>query len=100
MVTGFNAFRYFSHVITMREVDLVVVFKTKSLKSGGENFNKNCLIYSFLDKSNLNEMYPNLRLGSQMKITFLLSKFFSIKLSFLLFKNLIKNFKSLLNFTV
>ena len=99
MVTGFNAFKYFSRVITMREVDLVVVlspmlFKTKSLKSGGENFNKNCLIYSFLDKSNLNEMYPNLRLGSQMKITFLLSKFFSIKLSFLLFKNLIKNFKS------
>ena len=48
-------------------------------------------------------MYPDVRLESRMKITFLLSDSFaysSEKLSFMPFKNLVKNFKSLLNFTV
>ena len=87
MVTGFNAFKYFSRVLIMREVGSVVVlslmlFKAKPLKSGEEKFNRNFLIYSFV-KSNFNGMYPDLRLGLRMKITFSLSKFLaycSIKL--------------------
>ena len=64
----------------MREVASVVVLslmlsKTKSQKSGGEEINKNCLIYSFV-KSNLNGIYPDLRLQLQMKIIFFLSNSF------------------------
>ena len=100
-MTDFDAFKYFLSALVMREVGSVVVlslmlFKTKLLKSGGEELNKNCLIYSFV-KSNLNGMCPNLRLTSYMEITFLLSNFIvycSIKLSFTSFKNLVKNFLS------
>ena len=90
MVIGFNDFKYFSRVLIKHEVCSVLVlcpmhFKTKSLKSGGEEFDKNSSIHSFV-KSNLNGIYLDLRLGLRMKITFLLSDFFaycSIKLSFL-----------------
>ena len=105
METRYNAFKHFSIVLTMHKVGSVLVlspmlFKTKSLNSVGEEFNKNGLIYFFV-KSNLNSMYQDLRLGSQMKINSLLSKLFtycSIKLSFLSFENVIKNYKSSLNF--
>ena len=48
-------------------------------------------------------MYPDLQFGTQTKIIFFISNSFeysSIKPSFMLFKNLAKNFKSSLNFTV
>ena len=48
-------------------------------------------------------MYPDLRFGTETKIIFFLSNSFeysSIKPSFMLFKNLVKNFKSSLNFTL
>ena len=82
-MTEIGAFIYFLSVLIMPEVGSVVVLslmllKTKSLKSGGEELNKNCLVYLFV-KSNLNGMYPDLRLTSRMKITFLLSNFFVYK---------------------
>ena len=106
-MTEFDAFKYFWSVPIMYEDGSVVVLslillKIKSLKSWEEKLNKNCSIYSFV-KSNLNGIYPDLRLISRMKITFFQSNSFvycSIKISVMSFKNLVKNFKSLLNVTV
>ena len=57
----------------------LMYIKIKSLKSGGEKLDKSCLMYSFV-QSNLNGIYPDLRLTSHMKITFLLSIFLCIAL--------------------
>ena len=53
METRYNAFKHFSIVLTMHKVGSVLVlspmlFKTKSLNSVGEEFNKNGLIYFFV----------------------------------------------------
>ena len=52
-MTEFDAFKYFSSVLIMHEICSVAILslmllKTKSLKSGGEEFNKKFLIYSFV----------------------------------------------------
>ena len=53
-MTEFDTFKYFSSVLIMQGSGSVAVLslmlsKAKSLKSGREGLNKNCLIYSFVN---------------------------------------------------